>query len=121
MTSALDEQLRRGQDLLDAQRTAMIDRDAAALEACNARLAEWIAGMPRIDGPSGERQDRPDPAAVTALRATLKGNAVIAGRADSAAGRALDALLGASGQTYDAGGRSRPAPCTAALAVRLSA
>lgn len=93
------ELLDQGRRLLDEQRQAMIDGDADRLLAGNARLAQWLASVPRGAQVPAEL--------LTALKSAAQVNAQTAARAATRNRQALDALLPAAAFTYDAAGLGR--------------
>ncbi|HMM51040.1 MAG: hypothetical protein LC136_06970 [Burkholderiales bacterium] len=99
--------LRQGLALLDAQREAMIGGKLDELARINAELADWISRMPR---PAAAARETIGHADATRLLGTLRGNAVVAQRAESAAQRGLSVLVASPDPLYEADGRkSAPA------------
>ena len=106
-TPADAELLQLGLELLEEQHDAMLSHDAARLANANLRLGEWIDRMHQVADPRSAR------GATLAARAgksdggigaALRANAQVAAGMRSQAARALDALVPAAAQVYEADG-----------------
>ncbi len=98
-TGVSAELLDEGRRLLAEQRQAMIDGDADRLADRNARLAQWLARMPRGAAVPAE--------ALIALKSAAQINAQTAARAATRSQQGLQALLPSETFTYDAAGLGR--------------
>lgn len=97
---SLPPPLLHGRHLLEAQREALVSGDLTRLGPLTEALREWLATLGREPGQPLSGAD------LAALLGQLEVNGDLAANGDVQAGRALQALLAGSDQTYDASGRA---------------